>query len=111
MGWYGFSRRPEKRSLKYPMHYDKPDSNTSLASLFSSPRQHAPEDTISEALRMAGADFVNRGKVEAQAITSPGTNLCQLSGSVHGSFGIVYHPILTLTHQGSELQVEQYQCG
>lgn len=93
------------------MHYDKPDLNTSLASFLSPARQDPAEDTVSDALRHGGEDFVNRGKVKIQAITSPGTNLCQLTGSVQCGFGIVHHPSLTLSRRGSALQVEQYQCG
>lgn len=93
------------------MRNDKPDLNTSLASFLFPARQDAPEGTVSEALRLAGADFVSRGKVKAQAITSPGTNLCQLTGSVQCSFGIVHHPTVILTRRGSEIRVEQFQCG
>ncbi len=89
------------------MRYNQPDLNAALANRFSDHQ----DATVSEALRLSGADFVNRGKVKIQAITFPGTPLCQLSGSVQGSFGIVFHPSLTLSRRGSEILVERYRCG
>lgn len=93
------------------MRNDKPDLNTSLASFLSPAHRAAPEDAVREELRLSGADFVNRGKVKAQAISSPGTNLCQLTGSVQCGFGIVHHPTLILTRRSSEIWVEQFRCG
>ena len=93
------------------MNYDKPDSLTSLASFPSMQNQIAADGTVPEALRLAGADFVKRGKVKIQSVESPGTNFCELTGSVHCGFGIVHHPALTLAHRGGEIQVERHQCG
>jgi hypothetical protein len=89
------------------MYYNKPDFNTSLTDL-PSIREDTP---VSEALRLSGAGFVNRGKVKVQAVTFPGTTRCQLTGSVQGSFGIMFHPALTLVRRGSEILVERHRCG
>lgn len=93
------------------MHYDKPDSLTTLASFPSIPKPETAAGRIPEALRLAGADFVKRGKVKIQSVESPGTIFCELTGSVHCGFGIVHHPALTLAHRNGEIQVERYQCG
>ena len=93
------------------MNYDKPDMHTTLASFPSMQNQIAADGTVPEALRQAGADFVKREKVRIQSVESPGTNFCELTGSVHCGFGIVHHPALTLAHRQGEIQVERYQCG
>lgn len=112
MGWYGISRRNlRKRSMRDLMNYDKPDMTTTLAS-FPSIHERLPlVGSVPDNLRRAGADFVSRGKVKIQSVESPGTNLCQLTGSVQCGFGIVHHPALTLARRGGQIQIEHYQCG
>lgn len=93
------------------MNYDKPDSLTTLASFASIEHDTIPDGKIPEALRLAANDYVKRGKVKIQSVESPGTNLCELTGSVYCAFGIVHHPALTLAHRNGEIQIERYQCG
>lgn len=93
------------------MHYDKPDPMSSLA---NDTFQYSPADQgepVSHILRRAGTDLVSRGKVKTQVTTSPGTNLCELTGTVQCGFGIVHHPALELVRQGSQIQIQRYQCG
>lgn len=93
------------------MNYDKPDSLTTLASFASIENENNFDGRIPEALRLAGNDYVKRGKVKIQSVESPGTNFCELTGSVQCAFGIVHHPALTLARRNGEIQIERYQCG
>lgn len=93
------------------MNHDKPDMDTTLANVASMNDRAVLEGPVPETLRLAGADYVNRGKVKIQSVESPGTNICELTGAVQCGFGIVHHPALTLVRRGSEIQVERYQCG
>ena len=75
MGWYVAVHHPEKRSLRTSMYFDRPDLLTLLADL------PPAEEFISEELRREGADFVSRRRVTVHALTSPGTDLTELTGA------------------------------
>jgi len=87
------------------MYFDRPDPMTLLADL------PPAEEFISEELRRDGADFVSRRRVTVHALTSPGTDLTELTGAVQCGFGIVHHPTVTVANRNGGLLVEQYRCG
>lgn len=93
------------------MNFDNSDMTATLAGFGPAHDGDGPAGPIPQELRLAGAEFVRRGKVKIQSVDFPGTNFCELSGSVHSGFGIVHHPALTLARRGSEIHVERYQCG
>ena len=93
------------------MTFDKPDFADKLAADASFQERYAGASEISPSLIRAGAEYVKRGKVKCHCVEMPGSGNAELSGSVQGTFGFVYHPTLKVQFRGHRQLVERHHCS
>lgn len=93
------------------MIFDKPELRDKLAAGASFQERYAGAREIHPSLIRSGEDLVKRGKVKYKAAEMPGSNTVELTGTVHGSFGITHRPSLKARFRGDQQLVERYHCG
>jgi DNA phosphorothioation-dependent restriction protein DptH len=93
------------------MIFDKPEFLDKLAAGDAFQARYAGAQEIPPSLMRAGVEFAKRGKVKYRATEVPGSGVAELTGTVHGSFGITYRPSLQIRFRGDRQLVERFQCG
>ena len=93
------------------MSFDKLDIDTTLATATGSAQRNMQSEAVPDSLRLAGADFVKRGKVKYRLADSAASGQSELTGTVQCGFGIVHHPLLAVLSDSEQLLVQRFQCG
>lgn len=93
------------------MIFDKPELHDKLAAGASFPERYAGAREIHPSIIRSGEDLVKREKVKYKAAEIPGSNTVELTGTVHGSFGITHRPSVKVRFRGDQQLVERYYCG